>query len=329
MRSLRLTLETVTPMFLGGAEQQPELRPASVRGALRFWLRAALGGVIGDNDLSRLRRLESEVFGDTERASPVVARLSQPGFTISTEPLLPHRNVAPARAVHFATTFDLTLLLHRAAPTNVLEIATWSALLWLTLGGIGRRSRRGAGSVRIRKVVSVPTEFSTDLQSCLEAAAGTRPDGNALAKHVGSLVDSCLDAFVAFACASSLHSFAGLARFPVLREDTRIIVWEPCSASLSDYKSVLSPLMTRMSNLRASLGTNFANAFGGVNPRRASPLHVTAHRLKDAWALVLTHLEAEIGDGKIGEPTKVGDFLNSLTPKWQAHPCPPAGGNNP
>jgi CRISPR type III-B/RAMP module RAMP protein Cmr1 len=31
-----LTLETVTPLFLGGAEQQPELRPASVRGALRY-----------------------------------------------------------------------------------------------------------------------------------------------------------------------------------------------------------------------------------------------------------------------------------------------------
>jgi CRISPR-associated protein Cmr1 len=41
--SVELTLETVTPLFLGGALHQPELRPASVRGALRYWLRAALG----------------------------------------------------------------------------------------------------------------------------------------------------------------------------------------------------------------------------------------------------------------------------------------------
>lgn len=39
-------LQTVTPLFLGGAnpDEGPELRPASVRGVLRYWLRAALGG---------------------------------------------------------------------------------------------------------------------------------------------------------------------------------------------------------------------------------------------------------------------------------------------
>jgi len=31
MAQVRLNLEAVTPMFLGGADQQPELRPASVR----------------------------------------------------------------------------------------------------------------------------------------------------------------------------------------------------------------------------------------------------------------------------------------------------------
>jgi CRISPR type III-B/RAMP module RAMP protein Cmr1 len=39
MKEVELTLETVTPLFLGGAEQQPELRPASVRGALRYCAR--------------------------------------------------------------------------------------------------------------------------------------------------------------------------------------------------------------------------------------------------------------------------------------------------
>src|SRR6266850_1449561 len=68
---LTVTLETVTPLFLGGAEAQdrnrsPELRPPAFRGALRYWLRAALGGVIGDNNLDGLHRLESAVFGSTE-----------------------------------------------------------------------------------------------------------------------------------------------------------------------------------------------------------------------------------------------------------------------
>lgn len=50
-RELKATLEIVTPLFLGGANPRgaPELRAASVRGVLRFWLRALLGGVLGDD----------------------------------------------------------------------------------------------------------------------------------------------------------------------------------------------------------------------------------------------------------------------------------------
>ena len=47
-RSLTVTLETVTPPFLGGADPRgaPELRPPAFRGAMRYWLRAALGGLM-------------------------------------------------------------------------------------------------------------------------------------------------------------------------------------------------------------------------------------------------------------------------------------------
>jgi len=75
---MKVTLEAVTPLFLGGADPrgEPELRAASIRGALRFWLRALLGGVIGDKDLDALRKAESAVFGSTDTgASPVVVRI--------------------------------------------------------------------------------------------------------------------------------------------------------------------------------------------------------------------------------------------------------------
>jgi len=59
-----LYLETVTPLFLGGADPrgEPELRAASFRGALRFWLRALLGGMIGDKNLDALHQAEATVF---------------------------------------------------------------------------------------------------------------------------------------------------------------------------------------------------------------------------------------------------------------------------
>lgn len=36
------TLKVLTPMFMGGADPEgaPELRAASIRGAMRFWFRA-------------------------------------------------------------------------------------------------------------------------------------------------------------------------------------------------------------------------------------------------------------------------------------------------
>lgn len=59
-KSLTVTLQTVTPLFLGGAGPRgaPELRAPSFRGALRYWLRAALGEAIGDNDLKAWHSLK-------------------------------------------------------------------------------------------------------------------------------------------------------------------------------------------------------------------------------------------------------------------------------
>jgi CRISPR-associated protein Cmr1 len=87
-KMLTITLETVTPLFLGGAEPRstPELRPPAFRGALRYWLRAALGGVLGDTqvELAKVRASESAVFGSTGEetggASAVLFRLSASGL---------------------------------------------------------------------------------------------------------------------------------------------------------------------------------------------------------------------------------------------------------
>jgi len=84
--SVRLPLVTLTPLFLGGADPRgdPELRASSVRGALRFWLRALLGGCYGTDDqaLAEIRRLEAETFGEAggegkAGASKIVVRVRQ------------------------------------------------------------------------------------------------------------------------------------------------------------------------------------------------------------------------------------------------------------
>src|SRR5690242_17863116 len=73
-RALEIELETVGPMWTGGADLQAELRAPSLRGALRNWLRALLGGTLGEA-LPALRAAETAVFGNTSQGSSLIVRM--------------------------------------------------------------------------------------------------------------------------------------------------------------------------------------------------------------------------------------------------------------
>ena len=65
------TLELVTPAFLAGANQQWEdcnLRPATLRGQLRWWWRTMHAGFV---DVPTLKRMEAAIWGDTKRGGAV------------------------------------------------------------------------------------------------------------------------------------------------------------------------------------------------------------------------------------------------------------------
>ena len=62
MKNLQATFQIVTPMFLGGADQKvTSIRPASIKGALRFWWRALNWSK--HPNLQELREKEAELFG--------------------------------------------------------------------------------------------------------------------------------------------------------------------------------------------------------------------------------------------------------------------------
>jgi len=172
MESVELTLETVTPLFLGGADQLPELRASSVRGALRFWLRAALGSVVGKNGLAQLREMEASVFGQTEVGSPIVVRFrgtlnTAHNFALDIDArgrqlrtghnyfYYSTRLGANRRVPFQPTKQDLVLTLATRAgtdtATNSLKRAMVSAWLMTQLGGLGSRARRCGGSLQVSK----------------------------------------------------------------------------------------------------------------------------------------------------------------------------------
>ena len=330
---LVVTLETVTPLFLGGADNEtPELRPPPFRGMMRYWFRALAGGVLGDSKraLEKVREAEAQVFGspnDNHGQSAVWIRLSTPAYERYEARVLPHREDKftnhwgktlknyPRPAIPPGVSPTLTLTLKPNAKMHQLELAAWSLLVGLTLGGIGKRSRRGFGSLRVKDVVGeMPSELSKALIQQLESAGQLASTGDDLEQRIGGLLTEARNAFSGF-LGNSIPRFSDLPRFPVLKSDTHIVVWTP-NALGQDHTAVLSPLMKRLSGLMRDEGErNFAQAFGGIEPRRASPLWVSTHRLqKGGWALVLTHLKARYLPRHAGNKHHlVTEFLNALS----------------
>ncbi len=253
MQQLTVTLETVTPLLLGGAKPraQSELRPPAFRGVLRHWLRAALGGVIGDSNLDDLHKLESAVFGSTELGSAIGIRLrSLENLKSCTAFILPHKS----RGKRNALTGGLELVMSQ---TRRVDPAVWDAAcaslqLALTFGGVGLRSRRGYGTLRIVKtpkseLAAFPTAIDTWKSHVAQVANEAIKAARKLAGAHGVSVSGLTVGPAAYPCATK----SGLIRL--------------CDLQASSAMQAVTSFMNQVPKNKA---------LGGINPRQASPLWV-------------------------------------------------------
>ena len=187
--------EVLSPLFLGGADARgapPELRSPSVRGAMRYWYRALLGGsaLLNDHELlSKLHAMESELFGNTDRGGALSTRLSQanqlPYESYQRDPALRGADGSylptgkdyllwsmgsiggkpgspryqPARQyIKPGAKFKFVL----SAQLQPSAIDKGTAAFWLlsNLGSLGSRANRGAGSI-LAATDSSPVLFNT------------------------------------------------------------------------------------------------------------------------------------------------------------------------
>ncbi|MDZ7933944.1 MAG: type III-B CRISPR module RAMP protein Cmr1, partial [Emticicia sp.] len=159
MQSITFECEVITPMFLAGADgSTPELRPPSIKGALRFWWRALNGHLA----LGELKKRETAIFGGTDNGggrSIIIIQAKPINTKTGVEILIPHKNFMKATAFKAnETIFEVKLSLMKTVKdaSNSFEIMNYERLKSLflitaTLGGFGKRSRRGMGSVNIIK----------------------------------------------------------------------------------------------------------------------------------------------------------------------------------
>jgi CRISPR-associated protein Cmr1 len=147
MKTIILKCKLITPMFMAGANgRTPELRPSEFKGMMRFWWRA----IRADDNIEKLREEEAEIFGgkgEKEGKSKVMIKIYPQQISFSSYRPLPHSQTK--KFTFSCIEVDSTFKIFLKGEENFLTIFKNVLFLSTILGGFGKRSRRGFGSVAI------------------------------------------------------------------------------------------------------------------------------------------------------------------------------------
>lgn len=207
--SFEATVELVSPAFLAGALQRPddcELRPATLRGLLRWWWRTLHAGYV---DVPTLRKLEGAVWGDTnaggalrvtvealevdapspydeqalfQRLPPRDGKKTCQGLGYHAYGMSGGKDRPKRHYVHPGARWRVAMHARKAyyppdtkdparaisiPPDGLLQQGRASLWLLCNHGGVGAKNRKGFGSLQSR-------DLAFDFKACQAAAAGLR-----------------------------------------------------------------------------------------------------------------------------------------------------------
>ncbi len=199
---LKLECEIVTPMFLGNARQEAELRSAPFKGLLRYWWRVANGNRF--ENFEQMLEAENKIFGSANSSTggkshvriavsskkgitpqkmplPKLGKIKHPECERSggkTDPLgylagmglIHHKKGILHSYFPVGATFTCCL----TAPENTIDEIKTSINMWSMFGSVGSRSRNAWGSFRFsweeRALPDVSDEnvaYEKDYPNCL------------------------------------------------------------------------------------------------------------------------------------------------------------------
>lgn len=172
MKEIKLSCEVITPLFMGGANMEPEIRTQSINGVVRWWFRT-LGGS---------KEEEKRLFGWTgEKSNKGMVKFciirkdnidrylktyekqfNQGGYVLQTglnyiafsldQRFKKEHNKPKRQYLDVGYSFDLKIILSSFLEKD--EIKKFLGALWCAfyLGNFGSRARRGVGSIMVREI---------------------------------------------------------------------------------------------------------------------------------------------------------------------------------
>ncbi len=270
MDSISVTLKTVTPLFLTGADgKTPELRAPSIKGMMRFWWRAMNGHL----SIEELRKKEGELFGSSDekigRSKFAFKILCSSNLKTDLYEPVPTKTFT---AQAFVPELQFTLLLTANSNFKEYEIICNVLKVSLLLGGFGKRSRRGFGSIKIVNIND--SDFSFDYSP------------SSICNLLNTVVS---DGFEVNAGNSKIKRKAKAhvdANYPYIDE---IEIGDACK----NYHILLKEIGKASHNAEPCDYTGFA----GKNKRLASPIYVSIVQDDDGYKPIITTLNAAFESG--------------------------------
>jgi CRISPR-associated protein Cmr1 len=244
--------------------------------------------VIGDSNLDELHRLESAVFGSTDFGSPIQLRL-RGNLKSHDEKILPHkegREAGQRRAFDAQQSFTLEMFQLRSKDANIWRAACAALSLALMFGGVGLRSRRGYGTLRIVQ------SSNSDLEPMPQTLGGWR-------KYVEQTTTNAMQAVRALAGVQNIVSLPERpTRYPCANTNGMIRI---CDLKTNDAMDAVKQLM---------LKTHSDRAFGGISPRRqASPLWVRVIQTEKGCGLLMVVIASSFENSNYD---RVRNFLHNF-----------------
>jgi CRISPR-associated protein Cmr1 len=211
LKKITFEIETITPMFLAGANQgKAELRAASIKGLLRFWWRA----MQAEPDIEKLRNRESQIFGSSDEktggGSSFSIRIAHEGALKTSKEPFPKQNISitskgktfPVNILEYLAYGTLeykkeekkNVFIREYIPNNtkfslILGSRDYNATealkalyVFNLFGGVGSRSRNGFGSFQI---VNAEKAFESIVADCYISQPYSNDNLKKMIKQVG------------------------------------------------------------------------------------------------------------------------------------------------
>ena len=249
MKAISFTCEIVTPMFLSGADgYSPERRFNSLKNVLMFWWRA----MQSNPDIAYLRKKESEIFGDgggNASKSKLLLQVSEKNVRILKNNNILERETFPGIAYLFYSVLfvntrdcfkpDSTFKITFKSPSDDVMVEAIKAFACqIFFGGLGSRTRRGAGSLFVKGIEGDIKVFEKELQVFSTHEIGT-------AQTLKSHIEKYLRPFVNHSQVACTYSTLN---------DAQLRILEP----VDDWKKSLEKIgilfKQKRDNLRPQLG---------------------------------------------------------------------------